>query len=142
MNHCKLLLIESDPLLQLLLLEIFSNAGYDVYPAAHDVDAISVVDEVVPDIAVITGGPRGTFATGWRTAARLHQARGGLPMIMLTTNEGAVREVGQTERGRLFVAGLRKPFAVDELLTLVAQWHPAQRALSAPAAFAHAPVDE
>lgn len=134
MNRCKLLLIERDPLLQTLLLEIFGDAGYDVYSAVDDDDAIAITEQVVPDIAIISGGPRGTFAAGWRTAERLRQVHAGLRLIMLSTNESVVEEVGRTERGRLFVAGVRKPFVVDKLLATVAQWHPERRSVEAPAA--------
>ncbi len=120
MTQAKLLLIERDPLLQSLLIDIFTYAGYDVHPALHGDDLQAKVERFVPDIAVISGGSRGTFAEGWRVARHLRQGAPSLPLVMLSTNGAAVAEVGQTERGRLFDAGMLKPFLLDELLQMVA----------------------
>ncbi len=47
-------------------------------------------------------------------------------MIMLSTNAGAVHEVGHTARGRLFKGSVQKPFFVSDLLVCVAACRPTQ----------------
>ena len=141
MTQARLLLIERDPLLQSLLIDIFTYAGYDVHAALHDDDLETIVVHFAPDIAVISGGTRGTFAEGWRVARQLRQTTPALPLVMLSTNGAAVAEVGQTERGRLFDAGMLKPFMLDELLAMVASCCGQARAVHAVATVAMARTD-
>ena len=141
MTHAKLLLIERDPLLQSLLIDIFTFAGYDVHAALHWDDLQTIVERFAPDIAVVSGGARGTFAEGWRVARQLRQGTPSLSLVMLSTNEGAVAEVGQTERGRLFDAGMRKPFILDELLAMVASCSDQGRASLVPETVASTATD-
>jgi DNA-binding response OmpR family regulator len=117
-----LLVIEQDVAVQTLLVDMLSYAGYDVHVALHTDDVAHIVQEVNPALVLLSGGRRGTFASGWRTAYTLKQINPVLPLLMLSTNAAAVAEVGRTTRGRLFVAGLWKPFDVATLLALVEHW--------------------
>lgn len=117
-----LLVIEYDAAVHVLLVELLQHAGYEVYTALHGDDLQDIVQQVNPSLAIISGGKRGTFAAGWRTAQTLKRAHAALPLLMLSTNAAAVAEGGRTTRGQLFVAGLQKPFAVDDLFLVVARW--------------------
>lgn len=115
------LVIEHDPTVQLILIDMLSHAGYDVRAAISTDDVCAVFRQCRPAIAIISGGSRGTFATGWRMAQRIADRDPRLPLIMLTTNQAVLHEVGRTERGRLFAAGLLKPFDLRVFLATVAR---------------------
>lgn len=115
------LVIEHDPTLQLILIDMLSHAGYDVRAAISTDDVRSIFTWCRPAIAVISGGSRGTFATGWQMAQYIAAHDPTLPLIMLTTNQAVLNEIGQTEHGRLFSAGLLKPFDLRAFLATVAR---------------------
>ncbi len=121
MKRHRVLLIEQDPSLQVLYSEVLRNAGFDVREITHDEDIVATADAYQPAIALISGGRRGLFHSGWHAAERLRQSHPTLPLVMIATNSAAVGEVGQTARGQAFVAALQKPFELDELLAIVAR---------------------
>lgn len=119
MPRLNVLLIEQEPALQLLYSEVLRDAGYDVYEITHDDDVVHAANSCRPAIALISGGCYGLFRAGWQAADQLSQAHPTLPLVMIATNSAAIREVGQTPRGQLFVAALQKPFTLDQLLATV-----------------------
>lgn len=121
MSNPRVLLIEHDATLQTILIDIFTHAGYRVCAAVTLDDVRAMVPWFQPEIVVIAGGMRGAFAAGWQAAQTLVGLDPTLPLVMLTTNRAALAEVGRTERGALFAAGLLKPFVLDELLATVAR---------------------
>jgi DNA-binding NtrC family response regulator len=110
------LIIEPDVALQTLFIELLAAAGYEVVTALHSDDLRQIVHTSNPVVGLIAGGRRGGFTAGWQTAAALKAISRDLPLIMVTTNYAAVDEVGRTRRGGLFVAAIRKPFAIDDLI--------------------------
>lgn len=121
----RLLVLEDDALLQTLLAMLLETAGYDVVTALPDEWSTACASSA-PDIVVVGCDGRGTFEPGWRLAPLLRQALPGVVMIMLSTNVVAVQEVGRSTRGRLFDAGVRKPFSAGELLTTIKACHAAE----------------
>ncbi len=126
MSQFTVLLIEHDPSLQILYSQVLRDAGYEVYPLTHNDDIVQAANWCRPVIALISGGQRGLFHAGWRAAEQLRAVQPTLPLIMISTNSAAVLEVGRTTRGQAFVAALQKPFGLDDLLTMIARWVPAQ----------------
>ncbi len=97
--------------------------GLMLRKAGYVVDAVTAIDVVVgilirfqPDVAISCGDGRGTFTPGWQAAQRLRAAHSQLPLVMMTTNSMALREVGSTQRGQWFVEGVRKPFSLLSFL--------------------------
>lgn len=121
MHGQSVLVIEHDPTVQLILIDMLSHAGYDVRAAVSTDDVRAIFTWCRPTVAIISGGSRGTFATGWRMAKYIAAIDPMLPLIMLTTNQAVLHEVGHTERGHLFVAGLLKPFDLHAFLATVAR---------------------
>ena len=126
MDALSVLVLEDDPLLQTLLFEVFGEVNYQVSTATPD-DCLSKVQTCVPDIIVVGCDGRGTFQRGWQVAHILRPVCPDSAIILLSTNWDAVQEVGHTSRGRNFDAGLRKPFAITELLQTLAVCHAARR---------------
>ena len=125
MDAPKILLLEDDPWLETLLLDVFREAGHQVCTATPE-DCLFKAQTFVPDVIVIGCDGRGTFRPGWQVAQILRQVCPNSALIMLSTNWEAVQEVGQTARGRAFDAGLRKPFSITELLQTVAVYRAAR----------------
>ncbi len=119
MSRRVILLVEDDPMLQTLLIEILHTSNYYVLAAVTPNDVVRLTDRCRPNVAIVCGDSRGTFASGWRTAHELRVIDPSLPLVMLTTNNQLLREIGQTARGQWFAAGLLKPFRMDDLLTTV-----------------------
>lgn len=115
----RLLVIEDDAALQTLLFDILSHEGYDVSVAMAD-DYLYMAHETQPDILVLGCDGDRSFARGWQIAATVTRQLPQVTLVMLSTNSATVAEVGQTTRGMLFSAGLRKPFVIDDLLQTVA----------------------
>lgn len=119
MSAPRVLLIEDDAALQMLLYDLLSGAGYEVHVAMPD-DVLYMAQEISPEMLLICCDGRGTFAPGWEIGAMLRRELPHVVLVMLTTSVAAVEELGQTARGRVFDAGLRKPFTIDELLRTLA----------------------
>jgi DNA-binding NtrC family response regulator len=117
----RLLLIEDDPALQTLLIEVFTRDGYFVRSAVDAHDALSIADRMRPHVAVVGADGHGTFVAGWHVVTALHGEQPWLPLVMLSTSRDAMLEVGVTPRGKCVVAGLLKPFRLDDLLATVAR---------------------
>lgn len=124
MTAPRLLLIEDEPALQTLLFDVLSDAGYAVSVAMPD-DYLFMMHQVQPALLVLGCDGRGTFERGWEIAATLHQEFPWLTMVMLTTNPRVVAEIGHTRRGRMFAAGLQKPFLLDDLVRTIDRCCPA-----------------
>ena len=118
------LIVEQDVQLLAVLVELFANAGYDVDTALDTDDLRRVAAGSRPHLAVIGDGACGTYDLGWRVARALKRVDPALPLIMLTSDYHALAEVGTTLRGRMFAAGLRKPFPVAELLSVAGRLCP------------------
>lgn len=115
----RVLVFEDEAAVQVLLVELFARAGYQVLTAMPD-DCLERVGAFEPHVVLVGCDSRGTFERGWDVLERLRPLCPDASFIMLSTNYAVVQEVGHTARGRLFDAGLRKPFSVDELLTTAA----------------------
>jgi two-component system nitrogen regulation response regulator GlnG len=110
------LVVDDDPAVLMMLVEVLRERGFYVAGAATSVQAQELMLDFIPQAAVIGTDGRGTFDQGWRLAARLRRQMPRLPLIMVSTSDAAVAEVGVTERGRLFDAALLKPFRIRELV--------------------------
>jgi DNA-binding NtrC family response regulator len=115
----RLLLIEDDAAVQTLLVELLDYAGYDTSVAMPD-DYLFMMVEVQPDILMLGCDGDHTFSRGWQIAATARRRRPDLVIIMLSTNRAVVAEVGRTTRGKVFSAGIEKPFAIEDLLQTIA----------------------
>ncbi len=120
MTRPRLLLIEDDAALQILLFDVLGHAGYEVSVAMTD-DYLYMAHEIQPAILVLGCDAHGRFDRGWDIAANLQHIVPRPTMILLSTNPDVVQEVGQTPRGMHFSCGLRKPFAINDLLRDIAR---------------------
>jgi DNA-binding response OmpR family regulator len=119
MANGRLLISEDDPVLATMFLQLLGDQGYEVAVAYSPEEAVNVARTFQPQVVLIGNDGRGTFEPGWETAEALSRLMPGTPLIMLSTLDAAVEEVGVTERGRLFRAGFLKPFPFEPFITLI-----------------------
>lgn len=119
MSAPRVLIVEDDAALQMLLYEALDDAGYDVHVALPD-DALYVGQEVQPAVVMIGGDRRGSFDSGWILGQVLRRELPQCALIMLASDIETLAEIGETPRGRVFQGGLRKPFSIAALIELIA----------------------
>jgi DNA-binding response OmpR family regulator len=119
----KLLLVEDDPVIATFLADNLTADGYDVLLADTVLDALTLLEDERPDIAVVDIRLR--EGTGLELIRRVRAADGvatrldpSLPVVVLSAQAGELDRVRGFERGADdFVA---KPFAYGELRLRVA----------------------
>ncbi len=123
LDQKRVLLVEDNPVNQLVAKGMLSKAGCEVLLAINGVEALEVLDREQIDLVLMDCNM--PVMDGYEATRRIRQqARwGDLPIIALTAN--ALPD----ERERCTAAGmndyLAKPFRRDELLSLLSQWLPA-----------------
>ncbi len=105
-----ILVVDDDPQLREVIAEVLGDEGYDVQQAADgqralDQIAVATPDLVLSDVAM----PR---LTGVELAERLNQRAESVPIVLMSAT--SIAPPAGIE------SFLRKPFALDELLVLVA----------------------
>ena len=115
----KLLVSEDDTAIATMLLELLNDEGYEVAVAYSGEQAIRLTRAFRPDVIIIGNDGRGNFEPGWCAARSLAALVPAAPLVMLSTSDAAVEEVGMTERGRLFSVALLKPFATAKFIDLI-----------------------
>ncbi len=114
-----ILVSEDEPAIAWMLIAVLEDAGYRVV-CCEPGTAPRLVAEA-PDVVVVGHESNGTFQAGWEAAIAFARIFPCAKLLMLSTSDAAVAEVGRTERGRRFAAGLRKPFSLASLLSIVNQ---------------------
>ena len=115
----KLLLIENDPLMELVLETVLGSAGYEVVTTVPE-HGVATALAWNPDIVTVDCDDCWGFELGWHIGHEVREASPTVVMLMLSSHAKAVAEVGQTARGQVFNAGLPKPFSIAYLLDTVA----------------------
>jgi DNA-binding response OmpR family regulator len=119
MGTRRLLITEDDRAIGTMLVELWNDHGYDVTVAYALDQARHLATEFRPHVVLIGNDGRGNFEPGWRMAWSLAELLPQAPLVMLSTSDAAIDEVGLTERGRLFAAAMLKPFTTSRLLSIV-----------------------
>jgi CheY-like chemotaxis protein len=84
MSAGKILVVDDEPEVRLVLTEFLESRGYEVTAASSGAEAISLVDVVKPHVVLLdVTMPE---MDGMETLKRLAAANPGLPIIMVTAN--------------------------------------------------------
>ncbi|MEA1607185.1 MULTISPECIES: hybrid sensor histidine kinase/response regulator [Pseudomonas] len=119
-RQARVLLVEDNPVNQLVAKGMLGKLGYDVLLAHHGAEALSLLETQTVDLILMDCNM--PVMDGYETTRRIRQKAGftDLPIIALTAN--ALSD----ERERCRAAGmddyLAKPFRKDELAALLDQW--------------------
>ena len=84
MSAGKILVVDDEPEVRLVLTEFLESRGYEVTAASSGAEAISLVDAIKPHVVLLdVTMPE---MDGMETLKRLAAANPGLPIIMVTAN--------------------------------------------------------
>jgi DNA-binding response OmpR family regulator len=121
------LIVDDDPTLATLFVELLTQEGYQVNTLLDTSQRAvqGAVERLEPQCVVLDGRGLLDYGEGWDTAAWLHQRDPVVPTIMLTGHRESVLEaqaqVSPRSRTAGFAAVLGKPFELDELVAAVDQ---------------------
>ena len=126
-QHGRVLVIDADQDLVDIVYAVLTDAGFTV-SVLTDVRSESIrvmVGQFEPDCVLLDAGNRASYGESWMDAAWLAGRSRPVPVIMVTTDQQAIREVGEATSARsqlaAFDAVLAKPFDIDELVDAVAR---------------------
>ena len=123
LGHKRVLLVEDNPVNQLVAKGMLTKAGCEVLLALHGAEALDILEREAIDLVLMDCNM--PVMDGYEATRRIRQQErwADLPIIALTAN--ALPD----ERERCTAAGmndyLAKPFRRDELIALLSQWLPA-----------------
>jgi CheY-like chemotaxis protein len=123
----RVLIIGRDRDLGWLLQAVLSDAGYQASCLfAMDSESIrAATGRLEPDCILLDGSGRLDYGASWEEAAWMHERDRRVPVVMFTTNPGALAEAeaGVTTRSDAahFAALVPKPFSLEELFDAVAK---------------------
>ncbi len=124
-----ILVVDREPTIVNLLVEILTDDGYIAYTAPDSAGALVAIARHPPALILLDLGPPGMCG-----AALIEQVRGAglasMPIVLMTTEPRDAAPLlvpGSIE-------GLAKPFALDDLLACVARYMPPAHAGERPAA--------
>jgi DNA-binding NarL/FixJ family response regulator len=121
----RIVIVEDDPLLLSLLVDLLTEVGYEVYPHRGAADAHLVISRVQPHVVLLDlrlgTGPKAD-ESGWGVLDRLviDPATRDIPVVLAT---GAVASVEAHRPALIPEHGVRvllKPYDLDELLSVLA----------------------
>ena len=114
-RNAAILLLDSDSLMRAVVCDALQRAGYLVTTAANLGSAVDRLNEMRPDLLMITpyiDSMRGDTAAGY-----LRKKHPGLPVLMVAGFMDDDRVTAQKEGGQVHI--FPKPFSEDELLATV-----------------------
>lgn len=111
----KLLIVDDQIGIRMLLLEVFSTEGYETFQAANGTKALQIVKESVPDLVLLDMKIPGM--DGLEILKRIKQMHKDIKVIMMTAY-GELEMINEAkESGALM--HFTKPFDIDELRLVV-----------------------
>lgn len=116
MNTSPLLIVEDEPAIQMLLEDIFEDAGFGVRLASNGVQALAALDEEGLELAaLITDIRLGPGLSGWDIARKARENRPNLPVVYIS----GFSEESWTARGVPNSLLVPKPFTPASILDAV-----------------------
>jgi two-component system response regulator MprA len=113
----RILVVDDEPLIREVLAEVFMDEGYAVDTAADSHEALAAIAAAPPDLLITDIMMPGL--SGWDLLGRVRLQHPLLPILLISAGHRAV--AGRSQYLADHTAFLAKPFAVDELLALVAR---------------------
>jgi CheY-like chemotaxis protein len=111
MRPGKVLVVDDDPEVRLVLVEFLSNRGYDVTAASGGAEAVAIIETTKPDLVLLDVAM--PDMDGLETLKRIVAIEPALAVIMVTANA----DIGMTSKllGLGAVDYVPKPFDLDYL---------------------------
>jgi DNA-binding response OmpR family regulator len=110
------LVVEDEELIQMLVEEALTPAGYEVLLAVSGTEAITRLEDDPATIqALVTDVRLGAGSTGWDVARRARELIHDLPVVYMTADSGADWSSQGVPNSVLVI----KPFAMNQVVTAV-----------------------
>ncbi|WP_211749634.1 response regulator [Paenibacillus sp. Marseille-Q4541] len=111
MNNKKVLIVDDQNGIRILLMEVFSSEGYTTYQAANGKTALEIVEKHIPDLVLLDMKIPGM--DGLEILKHIKEMNPSIKVIMMTAygELDMIKEV--TELGALM--HFTKPFDIDEM---------------------------
>jgi two-component system phosphate regulon response regulator PhoB len=113
------LVVEDDPRVRELLIEVLADEGYDVIPAANGEEALTTITTVWPSLITLDLDLPGVSGTMILQALREQHDTRELPVVIVSAKShipADVRELAQ--------AVVSKPFELDDLIAIIRSFVP------------------
>jgi two-component system, OmpR family, phosphate regulon response regulator PhoB len=109
-----ILVVEDDPRVRELLVEVLSDEGYDVIPAANGDEALTTITTVWPALITLDLDLPGVSGAMILQTLRERNETRDLPVVIVSAKHHVAADVRH-----LAQAVVPKPFELDELLTII-----------------------
>lgn len=115
MENKKVLIVDDQNGIRVLLMEVFSGEGYEAYQASNGKEALELVQQVTPDIVLLDMKIPGM--DGLEILKQIKQMKPDMNVIMMTAYGELDMIKEATELGALM--HFTKPFDIDEMRVAV-----------------------
>ncbi|WP_195576402.1 response regulator [Paenibacillus sp. 1001270B_150601_E10] len=115
MENKKVLIVDDQNGIRVLLMEVFSGEGYEAYQASNGKEALELVQQVTPDIVLLDMKIPGM--DGLEILKQIKQMKPNMNVIMMTAYGELDMIKEATELGALM--HFTKPFDIDEMRVAV-----------------------
>jgi CheY-like chemotaxis protein len=116
---CRLLVVDDDANIREMLDMVLVSEGFEVVTAAHGAAALTLVDQIRPDVILLD--MKMPVMDGWEFLRRYRQRPGQkVPVVVLTAAQDDKRRAADTGAD----AYIAKPFAIDDLIRVLNQCLP------------------
>ena len=118
----RIMVIEDAPEMLELFQELLQDEGYEVFPYGHDIDDLSEIERISPDLIVLDYIMDGAIV-GRPLLKRLKTATAtaSIPVIICTAASNAAQAALEADHLTSKVRLVAKPFDVEDLLTALQQ---------------------
>ncbi len=118
MSVARILLVEDEALIRLIMAEALEDQGFEVVQAASGDDARSLIDQAHRFDLMMTDIQMPGSLDGIALARHLHAVHPNVPVIYVTGRPEAMNTVGQLGPAEAFV---RKPYGPSEIIRTAAR---------------------
>ncbi|NMM55078.1 response regulator [Paenibacillus aquistagni] len=115
MDNKKVLIVDDQNGIRVLLMEVFSGEGYEAYQASNGKEALELVQQVTPDIVLLDMKIPGM--DGLEILKQIKQMKPDMNVIMMTAYGELDMIKEATDLGALM--HFTKPFDIDEMRVAV-----------------------
>ena len=123
-----ILVVEDDPRVRELLVEVLSDEGYDVIAAANGDEALTTITTVWPNLITLDLDLPGINGALILQALRARDETRDLPVVIVSAKAHIAADVREQAQ-----AVVSKPFELDDLLTIIKGFVPPPQRGSAAA---------
>ncbi len=116
MPHARILLVEDEFLIRLILSEALAEAGYDVCEAETGDEAVELMEAQTGFDVLVTDIQMPGATDGIALAGLIRSRHPGIPVVYMTGRPDVMRKAGHLDEREAFI---RKPYGPSEVLSTI-----------------------